>query len=114
MLTGLHSIHPVAERRLGRFTVSRDSLDNWPEAQILFAQVVIVRCEFRHSTDRFEYEAYSPCFDVAPLGFVTPEYVAILTRETVKDSDGKPVASFVSVLRWEKVEPFDPRKPLHP
>lgn len=85
-----------AERRLGRFRVSRTLLDkNWRLLKPLFENVVPVYVENRFHEDSMEYVAYSELFEVVPEGIRIPEYEFVF---------GKKKDGTVSILRVEKIQ----------
>lgn len=81
-------------RRLGRFRVSVEMMDDWPALLIAMGQVVVVRAEAQYDSRTIDYVAYSHHFDVVADGVEPPEYTAIVTRHE---------AGGITV-RWERVK----------
>lgn len=68
-------------QRVGSFSIDADLLRDDPEAvMLLMAHVVVLRCEHRYATRRFEYEALSHHFHTVSHNFGIPAYDALLVR----------------------------------
>ena len=82
------------KKRKGKFLISKDLLESLDSEKLnlLFKDILIVRAEMIFHLDQVEYYAYSEHFDEVDLGFVVPEYQAVITRH---DDDS------ISV-EWEK------------
>lgn len=66
---------PRYERRLGRFALSRMTVERDQEtARAIMGRCIIVRCEMMYHMNAFEYIAMSPFFDEVTEGMMAPEY----------------------------------------
>lgn len=66
-------------RRLGRFIVHEEMLDDNPLLVFLAMQrCIVVRCEHMYVLRAFDYMAISPDFAVVPPGMMIPEYTIIV------------------------------------
>lgn len=80
-------------RRLGRFTIDRETIERRPaDALAMLAGCIVVRAEL-HWTGHVEYTALCGAFDEVPEGSIPPLYLARLSR----DLDGTPHFD-----RWER------------
>jgi hypothetical protein len=62
-------------RRLGRFHVSRELLNQQPEKlKPIFANVIVVEAQMRWVSDSVEYLAMSDRFERVPYGQMAPFY----------------------------------------
>jgi hypothetical protein len=68
-------------RQLGVFRVSRVTMQRWEDLLPLFAQLVVVRCEFHYAEDEFEYVAYSPVFNDVPDGTAPLKYQLVFKEK---------------------------------
>ena len=72
----------VEERRIGRFSIGTDMLRKDVEAVMaVMGNMIVVRCEQLQFQDTFEYIAYSPEFDIVPLGLEIPTYEGIISKK---------------------------------
>lgn len=73
---------PPEKRRLGKFRISFDWLDqDWHKALPLFSGLVVIRAEARYDFDGVEYIAFCDQFEEVPEYQEAPEYAAIMHRE---------------------------------
>ena len=67
-------------RRIGRFSMSRQLMERDPEiARSVMGRVIVVRCEMMYHTDTLEYMALSPDFDEVPQNEIAPAYDVIIS-----------------------------------
>lgn len=72
----------VAERRLGRFTISTNVIDTSPEIVMLcLSKVVVVRAEMMFAEQYVEYTGFSPLFDKLAIGALIPLYELVVSRD---------------------------------
>lgn len=71
---------PQSPKRLGKFRVHRELLENWRQMIAVMCDLVVVRCEMNHATDTMDYIAFSDHFDEVQCGLEAPEYVAEITN----------------------------------
>jgi ribosomal protein S19 len=63
------------DRRLGKFTISKEEIANYPETvKCVMREVIIVRAEYMYDGDCIEYTAISDQFLPTRLGEYTPTY----------------------------------------
>jgi hypothetical protein len=78
----------IKDRRLGRFSIHREFLEGGVDRVKMLAfmqNFVVVRAEYMYATESFEYQAFSPLFDVIDRGDLIPEYMfAIYTDGKVE------------------------------
>ena len=68
-------MHFCEDRRFGGFSLGADVIFGSPEDCLpVFAEVIVARAEYAIDTDTFDYVAWSPKFDLLPLGHTAPVY----------------------------------------
>jgi hypothetical protein len=81
------------QRRCGRFTVTREMLEDYHGAVLsLMRDVLVVRCEHEYWDSTFHYRALSPQFAVVEPGMEAPHYRLMFDRA----GDGVVALSFVA------------------
>ena len=82
--------------RWGKFYVSHELIHNISHADVnlIFKDVVILRCEYMAITNEFEYYAVSKHFRVAEQAREVPKYIA-----TVKQDEKSKIVK----ITWEEV-----------
>jgi len=71
----------VEEPMNNRKGILRIDASNLFDSQLIFAEVIIVRCEYMAMTDRYVYDCYSKHFRPVEPGYKTPEYIAIIHED---------------------------------
>ena len=67
--------HPPYERRIGRFVLSRMTIERDQEtARAIMGRCIILRCEMMYHMNALEYIAMSPDFDEIEQGMIAPDY----------------------------------------
>jgi hypothetical protein len=66
-------------RRIGKFRINREVMDNWRQANGLLTNVFVLRCEFMEADRCFHYVALCDEFEEVQLGEEPPEYEVIVT-----------------------------------
>lgn len=69
------------ERRLGKFYLSGNIMNDPLPYQKIFSGMVVLRAEYDAILDRAEYIAASEHFEPIPDGAMIPEYLCELTAE---------------------------------
>lgn len=65
------------DRRIGKFSINRHTLDECPEvARAVLRDVIVLRAEAMWDANRIEYVGVHPSFAVKPDGEIAPEYTA--------------------------------------
>lgn len=65
----------IDERRIGILRIKHQAI---LDAQPIFAEVIIVRCEYMAAYNHYEYHCYSKHFRPIVEGYIFPEYEAII------------------------------------
>ena len=80
-------IRNLFNSRVGKFYLDNFSYEP-PQKEMLkaiFSEVVVIRCECLEYDHRYEYYAYSDCFDRIEVGDRIPEYNMKIFMKLVKD-----------------------------
>ena len=77
----------MSTRRLGKFKITKDLLDN-PQMQYtlrtkVFPALFICRAEYLYAEDCIEYVAESHIFDEVPFGYEIPNYNLMITVDNL-------------------------------
>lgn len=63
------------KRRLGKFSFTRDFIEECPQiAQEILSTVIVVRAEMLYDRDAIEYVGLSHSFESLPCGVAAPHY----------------------------------------
>lgn len=84
----------MISRRLGRFTVTRDLIDD-NFGEVIYRGLVPLEVRYEMDSDRWEVLAVGPQFDPVPRGLQAPRYTINLVR------DEGPSRSFSAVFTKE-------------
>ncbi|KKL89212.1 hypothetical protein LCGC14_1916960 [marine sediment metagenome] len=69
------------QRRLGKFSITRDVIINTPAlARKALQGCIVVRAENLWDGEAIEYTAIHPRFDPVPVGSMAPEYIIQINR----------------------------------
>ena len=71
----------VEEPMNNRKGILRIDASNLFDSQLIFAEVIIVRCEYMAMTDRYVYDCYSKHFRPVEPGYKIPEYEVIIHED---------------------------------
>ena len=82
------NIRELFDNKIGRFSIDSNfvSLEDKEILREIFSKVIVVRCECLDYDHRYEYYAFSDCFDKRNVGEVIPEYQVIIKKEIVNES----------------------------
>lgn len=70
-----------ADRRIGRFSISADLINEDPElAREMLAGIIVIRAEFSFFTGGICYEGISDAFAVAAASEMPPSYMPLLEK----------------------------------
>lgn len=90
----------MRQRRIGRFEISTNLIDDEPHAvQEALRDMIIVRAEQMYDTMSIEYMAISDKFEELALGHRAPRYIARLTRHR-EEKDGEVI--WTHAVEWVK------------
>jgi hypothetical protein len=72
----------MRDKRLGKFTLSREEIDNYPDnVRLVMKECIIVRAEFMYDRDCIEYTAICDQFSPIPEGGYPYEYKVKIEQE---------------------------------
>lgn len=75
------------QRRVGKFSISRDMIENGPElVKQILGKCVVVRAEMMFDRDAIEYIAFCDEFDEVYLGSRPPSYAIECSKRIDEDT----------------------------